>query len=608
MIPATLLCLVLLAADASPEPALGKAAPASAARGDQAVAPAPDVDALVRDLGAEAYDRREAATEALRKIGLPALKALEKAAESDDPEVNVRARKLLADIRLGVTPDWPADLVLLARHYEQMTDRNERYEAMRRISQTLREKAVPFLVLRMESDDPNESQNALSYFRSYGSDDAYRKFIELVKEPKNAAQTQALAYARMRLGMTLEALESLGTGQIDENTRRQILEAGVRDVQKQLSEGKYGDVSQTAARFAKVAPSEARFLYLQAEALVALDEQEQAEALRKQALALNPDKKAPHYSAGEMLLSLGRRVLSEREWQMILKVPPVGDVYDINAYMRLWPIYEASGLYAQAADALDQGLTLYTKAREAGRGMGLTGGSEQDLRRQLEELRQKAKDRPSPNAKVADVLGEEGLHVNIIVLVKDGKAAEMQKQLASVAGTLTLKVEPRDLRLFDVAPASLRYDPEKKLIVPTLNGQPCCEPVPFEIKTEKARVGVNTGDCCYIFEIDATTGKAEKLARYEKDYTVRLTPGIRIKAMTSINVKVNEKALDWTKLLEGVEFDVLPDTLDITLEGTTPKGRRITIRMKIPTVEPAVPLPRVQPVTPQRLRTSGVNA
>ncbi|HLY07679.1 MAG TPA: HEAT repeat domain-containing protein, partial [Planctomycetota bacterium] len=50
---------------------------------------------LIRKLGSEDYATREQATEELQKIGKPARAALQKAAESDDPEVRQRAQSLL---------------------------------------------------------------------------------------------------------------------------------------------------------------------------------------------------------------------------------------------------------------------------------------------------------------------------------------------------------------------------------------------------------------------------------------------------------------------------------------------------------------------------------
>jgi hypothetical protein len=53
----------------------------------------------IRGLGAESFEEREKATVDLKKIGAPALEALKKAAdESDDPEVRIRAKRLIETI------------------------------------------------------------------------------------------------------------------------------------------------------------------------------------------------------------------------------------------------------------------------------------------------------------------------------------------------------------------------------------------------------------------------------------------------------------------------------------------------------------------------------
>jgi WD40 repeat protein len=61
--------------------------------------PPPEIDKLIRQLGDEDFDTREAATAKLAEVGEPALPALKKAAaESRDVEVKQRAAKLVARI------------------------------------------------------------------------------------------------------------------------------------------------------------------------------------------------------------------------------------------------------------------------------------------------------------------------------------------------------------------------------------------------------------------------------------------------------------------------------------------------------------------------------
>src|SRR5262245_58080713 len=59
-----------------------------------------DVEHLVKELGSDKFKEREAATNALVKVGKPALTALQKAAaDSDDAEVRARAARLILAIR-----------------------------------------------------------------------------------------------------------------------------------------------------------------------------------------------------------------------------------------------------------------------------------------------------------------------------------------------------------------------------------------------------------------------------------------------------------------------------------------------------------------------------
>lgn len=62
------------------------------------------IDRLIRDLGSDDFETREKATAELKKIGKPAVPALRKAAESDDAEVKLRAKKLLEDIEAEKPP------------------------------------------------------------------------------------------------------------------------------------------------------------------------------------------------------------------------------------------------------------------------------------------------------------------------------------------------------------------------------------------------------------------------------------------------------------------------------------------------------------------------
>jgi len=56
-------------------------------------------------------------------------------------------------------------------------------------------------------------------------------------------------------------------------------------------------------------------------------------------------------------------------------------------------------------------------------------------------------------------------------------------------------------------------------------------------------------------------------------------------------VQINGKRYGWDDLLNGVVFDYLPKVLDVTVEGMTPAGRRITARAKLHVREPPLAPP-----------------
>jgi tetratricopeptide (TPR) repeat protein len=358
-----------------------------------------------------------------------------------------------------------------------------------------------------------------------GTIEAWQAAADQLGKPQTVQQKRALATAYSRLGKPLEALKVLSTGDVDENLRRQTLKEAVDGLLALHADRKFKELLESAAVLAEADPREPRVLYLQADALEALEEDDRAAALRAKALELNGDAEAAHFTAGEMLMKTGARRLAEKEWLTILRIPPAADVYDINAWMRLGTIYDESRLYARAADAIEKGLAAFVAARDAGKGMGIAGGSEEDLRRQIETLRDKAKQQPAaPDAGVVDRVAPEGIHLNVNVDFKDGKIDEYRRALADSVAQVDVNVQPAGVRIFDVAPASLRYDAARKNIVILLNGSPCGEPTPFEGKEGKFRVIVRSLDCCYVYEFDGTGGEGKKLATYEKDYAVRASP------------------------------------------------------------------------------------
>jgi len=545
-----------------------------------------EIDALIRDLGADSYKVRERATAALRRIGAAAIPALEKATQSDDPEVAIRAAAILTDARMGLGPDWPPELVKLVRNYD-LLKASDRQKALTRLSGELKVRAVPFLLYRMGIGEAAEAARALQCLKNMGAADVYRAVIASATVPKNEHQAQALALAYARTDQPAEALRALA-GFKGGGLKGELTETAVKRFLELLAAAEHRKLVELSAPFAAAAPHEARFLYLRAEGLAALGRGMEAEALQERAVALNPKKEAPHYTAGEMLGKLGLRRLAAGEWRAILKIPPAGGVYDINAHLRLASIHAASKMYARAADNLAEALVLYRQARAGGGGMGMIGGDEQDLVRKIENFRAKAARQPAPpDARIRDARPTNELDVQIGATVKDGKAAELREAMKKVSGTLSMSIQPHGLRLFDVTKASVRYDAANRQIGVYLNGSLCGKPTPMELGPDAATVAVKTLDCVYIFRIDTKAGQATRTARYEKDYTVTFRPGREIADCTDVTVKINGKPYEWKTLLAGARFDFLPESFDIRFEGTRPTGEAVSIRAKLKLKEPA---------------------
>ena len=571
--------------------AAGVAAAGDAVAGE-AVPPAPRtvvtvsldgvIEPLVRELGADSYETRERATEMLRQVGAPAAVALEKAAQSDDPEVHVRASQLLADIRLGIGPDWPSEIAVLVRHYTQL-ESNERRQALERIGQALGAKAVAFLVQRLVSDDANEAQYAFYALQRFGPDEA-RQVLTMIKEPAGTWPPRAVSWARARLGESLMAPPFTAVGQQNPPPAREAVEAGIKRLQADLRAHKYAETAAAARELAKAAPDDPRFAYLEAEARTALGKIDEAKTLYERALAMNSDTESPHAAAALMLEDMGRRRLAAQEWEAILKIPPADSVYDVNANLHLGYLYLACGVFDKAGTSLKSASDLLAKAREAGRPFTLTGGTEDELRMTAQRyLRRVPAPGESRTLQIEDELGEDEIGLAVEAVVKEGKAEELRRDLAAAEAVLSVDVQPRDLRLFDKAGGALRFDPRAKELAVVVAGVPCGNPVPFNPKAAdgNARVAVESIDCYYLYDINVKTGEARPAARYEMDYKVSVKPGPILLAAPEVMVMINGKRYEWAAVQKGVVFDCLPDEWSVVVEAPSQSGGRLSGRLKI---------------------------
>ncbi|MFC1499371.1 hypothetical protein ACFLS1_13000 [Verrucomicrobiota bacterium] len=535
-----------------------------------------EIDLLIQKLGATSHKERQDASAALRQIGQPAREALERAAKSGDPEIQIRARDILQDIKYGINPSWPEELCLKIRGYEQL-DSSAKKQLIHHLFTDYGKQAIPFLLDRVEKGANDDAALAVDRLKDMPDQDAvWKQIVEQVKKPVNKYETRLLVYACERSNDLSNIAHTFGCEHLENNGKTKLTNLAVTILREQLGRRKYKEAEKHADTLAQVAANEARFLYLRAIALSALDRKSEAETIGEKALSLNPDSEGSHYTAGEMLLDLGQLRLSEKEWKKILEIPPVDDVYDINAYMRLGSIYAKCEMYTKAADALETGLAKYEKAKAThSSGMGMIGGN--TLKERIASLREKAHETDGEkNRRIQDSAADE-LTITITTSLKDADPDDLVKELRTVTASTTMRVQPHGLRLFEKTNAILKYDSRKDEIAILLNGSPCTKPTKFVCKQETEKFALNNLDMCYIFKVYRDTGAAEKIKSFERDYTVTITRGPAISAWKNTVITVNDKAYTWKKLAEGVPFDFLPEKLKVKIKGLTPAGEEKTI-------------------------------
>jgi tetratricopeptide (TPR) repeat protein len=102
---------------------------AAAADPPKSTEPQSDADKFVRNLGSAVFAEREKASRDLWKLGAAARPALEKAANSDDPEVAKRASDILEKFSWGIFPDTPASVLKQIKEFRS-NDWNRQSESL----------------------------------------------------------------------------------------------------------------------------------------------------------------------------------------------------------------------------------------------------------------------------------------------------------------------------------------------------------------------------------------------------------------------------------------------------------------------------------------------
>ncbi len=568
---AGLVCAAVPGADAEPAPA-----------GDTSAAVETDarparIARLIRDLGdAKFAVRRQAAAE-LRTIGHPAAAALRAAAQSDDPEVATSARALYREARWGITPAWPADLARAVLHYDE-GDAEQRTALIARTAETVKADAIPFLLSCLEADDEAEARAVVEALARCGDDAMAEGLAAQLREPRNDGQARAAAWAHLRRKQPVDALKALSVVRGEIPQRQEAVELAIKELVERVRAKELEPLAAQAEALARLVPDEARFLYLQAVALGQMRKTEEANALAARALKLHPDREGPHFAAGEMLGDLGLGVLARREWEALLAIAPEGEVYDINAHLRLGQLAERNRRYGTAAAHLEKALTLFRgkRAGGGGGGYGLVGMKEAELEQKIAGLRARGDAAEAP----AD---GPSLALQVTMQVKDGREQELEAARRTAQGTLSIHVQPAGFRLLDLKECRLEYRRETEEIAVLLHDAPAGKAHPCPLGTKPARLLVTSLDCVYLFEVDPVAGTVTPAGRFEYDYEIRITADERLRAFQGRDIKIGEQTVTWAELQAGVKVDFLPPFLEIRLEGPGANGERAQMDFKLPT-------------------------
>jgi tetratricopeptide (TPR) repeat protein len=129
----------------------------------------------VAELSDDDFNVREEASRRLRAAGRYTEAALQKAADSKDPEVRKRARAILADFRWGIYPDTPAAIVTLIRDYQAAARQGKR-AFLRKLFDRGTPGVRALLKIAQAEADPQVRQEVVAYL----SIDLFRALPELL--------------------------------------------------------------------------------------------------------------------------------------------------------------------------------------------------------------------------------------------------------------------------------------------------------------------------------------------------------------------------------------------------------------------------------------------
>ncbi|GEM_PF-6534349 len=519
------------------------------------------ISRLVVQLGADTYRGREAAQSALWEIGEPALPLLHQVSQSPDPEIKIRANRLIWLIERGVRPDWSPELIKTLKELESL-DGKERWKHLEKAAQLQGVNAAPLLLNYLEGADAKKTRTLLTPMLEDLS--VQTLILQRLNRPENETQADLFAEVCIKKGTAADLANGLARPLISSSMRSKLTRDSIALLKLLYAEDAYLQLVNDANAFRHADPDEARFLYFLGLGYAFTSQTDKADQVADQALLLRPGDEQAHYQAGALLEELHQMELAKREWERILEIPSDQRVYDINAHMRLASLYEKRTHYLKAADQFEQGLRKYREGKASGDGLGMVGAKEEQLEAKIQALRKKAHmNRFDLSAKTIRRLAEEEREK-----LKQAREASLFQ--------FELNVEPYGRRIFEDAPITILYNPQAEQVEVLLNGT--------SRLVQRKLAPPKPGDTFLISHLDRVYEYAfledglntERTATFDFDYTLKITCSEAVLALEDLTLQSEGTFYTPEQLAEGLVLDFLPQTIEIHIKGTLPDGSEVT--------------------------------
>jgi len=524
-----------------------------------------EIKEWIGQLSHQDYSVREAATFSLTKTGYESEPALKIALLSKDAEVRMRSREILEAIHWHIPSELKAKIWSWFRNYRQETP-EERCKLIERVMEEVREESIPLFLNILEYDASEEMKEYThKQMSKFKSPEVAEKIIRLSESRKLSGFWSLKTLARVYESKSEENVnELIRIHKAILNLKEDHIESLLALVPLYFRQKEYLEAIQTLrAKFAQL-QGDARFLYLLATAYGYVGEKLKQLELEKMVEKLELDEGTLYRDATYFMENdlLGYSILL---WKRILEIPPVDDVYDANAYLRLASIYEEKRAYRQAKLHYQKAINLL----RGGKCGCLLGGT-------IEDLEQKVK-----NLEICEMIAEvEDFTVTISVKEEQKESEELKNQVKK-SHRFTLNVQPDGFRLIEKADINLKYDLVKEQLFIYLNDSLCGKPALLELDKDQTLISLCQLDMSYFYQIDRLTGEVVLLKKFEKNYLIKNDLSPLLKRFKDISITYDKKEYSTEEVQKGITVDWFPEKLVLKLKLTNKEGESINYDLSI---------------------------